>query len=70
MFSARLIRRLEITDLKKGKAVFTHDSIVVNQDIPTECAAGQGRKQPIEMVIPDHIFVDNLDSTKGKWPDL
>ena len=41
-FSARLIRRLEITDLKKNKIFLGHDSVVVTKDYAADCQPGVG----------------------------
>lgn len=41
-FAARLIRRVEITDLKKNKLSLGHDTIILAKDYDSDCKPGVG----------------------------
>jgi len=41
-FAVRLIRRIEIMDMKKNKLILGHDMVVLTKDYVSDCAAGTG----------------------------
>ena len=65
-FAVRLIRRIEITDIKKNKLLLGHDMVVLTQDFVSDCAAGTGSSQGVDIEIPDEFYVS--EEEKGKYP--
>lgn len=67
-FAARLIRRIEITDLKKKKLLLGHDTIILTKDYATDCQPGTETTQAVDIEIPEDMFVPQEE--KAKYPEL
>jgi hypothetical protein len=67
-FAARLIRRIEITDMKKKKLFLGHDTVVLTKDYASDCQPGAGSTQAVDIEIPEDIYV--TEEERKKYPEL
>ena len=67
-FAARLIRRIEITDMKKKKLFLGHDTVVLTKDYASDCQPGAGSTQAVDIEIPEDIYV--TEEERQKYPEL
>ena len=52
--------------MKKHKLILGHDMVVLTKDYVSDCAAGTGSSQGVDIEIPDKFYVS--EEEKEKYP--